>query len=100
MHEVSHKASLNSIIKYFFFPSIEVQELEMNNPALKSLNQEFKQFVSKFKTRVISFGVARTPIISVYACTAHTLIGPVVLLYTLYLDAGPPLALVCVSPLR
>ena len=25
---------------------------------------------------------ARTPIISVYACTAHTLIGPVVLLYT------------------
>ena len=25
---------------------------------------------------------ARTPIISVYACTSHTLIGPVVLLYT------------------
>ena len=47
---------MNSIIKYFFFPSIEVQELEMNNPALLSLNQEFKHFVSKFKTKVISFG--------------------------------------------
>ena len=55
-HEGSQIASLNSIIKYFFFPSIEVQELEMNNPALLSLNQEFKHFVSKFKTKVISFG--------------------------------------------
>jgi len=55
-HEGSHVASLNSIIKYFFFPSVEVQELEMNNPALLSLNQSFKDFVAKFKTKVVSFG--------------------------------------------
>jgi len=55
-HEGSQIANLNSIIKYFFFPSVEVQELEMNNPALLSLNQSFKEFASKFKTKVISFG--------------------------------------------
>jgi len=55
-HEGSEIASLNSIIKYFFFPSIEVQELEMNNPTLVSLNQSFKEFVAKFQTKVISFG--------------------------------------------
>jgi len=55
-HEGSQIASLNSIIKYFFFPSVEVQELEMNNPDLLSLNQSFKEFASKFKTKVISFG--------------------------------------------
>jgi len=55
-HEGSQIASLNSIIKYFFFPSVEVQELEMNNPALLSLNVAFKEFVYKFKTKVISFG--------------------------------------------
>ena len=47
---------MNSVVKYFFFPSVEVQELEMDSPALLDLNTYFKQFVEKFKTRVISFG--------------------------------------------
>ena len=55
-HEGSEIAKLNSVIKYIVFPSVEVQELEMNHPALASLNELFKQFVDKFKTRVISFG--------------------------------------------
>jgi pimeloyl-ACP methyl ester carboxylesterase len=55
-HEGSHIAKLNSIVKYIFFPSVEVQELEFGSPALTDLNMFFKQFVQKFKTRVISFG--------------------------------------------
>jgi len=55
-HEGSQIAKMNSVFKYFFFPSVEVQELEMDSPALLELNTYFKQFVEKFKTRVISFG--------------------------------------------
>jgi len=55
-HEGSQIAKMNSVVKYFFFPSVEVQELEMDSPALLDLNTYFKQFVEKFKTRVISFG--------------------------------------------
>ena len=55
-HEGSEIAKMNSVVKYIVFPSVEVQELEMNHPALASLNELFKSFVSKFKTRVISFG--------------------------------------------
>ena len=55
-HEGSQIAKMNSVLKYIVFPSIEVQELEMDNPALASLNDYFKMFVDKFKTRVISFG--------------------------------------------
>jgi len=55
-HEGTHIAKMNSVVKYFFFPSVEVQELEMDSPALLELNTYFKQFVEKFKTRVISFG--------------------------------------------
>jgi len=55
-HEGSQIAKMNSVVKYFFFPSVEVQELEMDSPALLDLNTYFKQFVGKFKTRVISFG--------------------------------------------
>ena len=55
-HEGSQIASLGNMIRHFFFPSVEVQELEMNNPTLTSLNIQFKEFVSKFKTKVVSFG--------------------------------------------
>ena len=55
-HEGSEIAKMNTVMKYIIFPSVEVQELEINNPALSSLNECFKQFVAKFKTRVISFG--------------------------------------------
>ena len=55
-HEGSHIAKMNSVLKYIVFPSIEVQELEINHPDLIDLNSYFKTFVEKFKTRVISFG--------------------------------------------
>ena len=55
-HEGSHIAKMNPLLKYFIFPSIEVQELEINHPALIDLNSYFKTFVEKFKTRVVSFG--------------------------------------------
>lgn len=55
-HEGSQIAKLNSLVKYFFFPTVEVQELEFQNPALSELNDYFKQYVEKFKTKVISFG--------------------------------------------
>jgi len=55
-HQGTHIAKMNSVMKYFFFPSVEVQELEMDSPALLELNTYFKQFVEKFKTRVVSFG--------------------------------------------
>ena len=55
-HEGSEIAKMNTVMKYIIFPSVEVQELEINNPALTSLNECFKQFVTKFRTRVISFG--------------------------------------------
>ena len=55
-HSGSHIAKMNSVLKYIVFPSIEVQELEINHPDLIDLNSYFKTFVEKFKTRVISFG--------------------------------------------
>ena len=55
-HDGSEIASIGNMIRHFFFPSVEVQELEMNNPALVSLNNSFKEFVRKFHTKVISFG--------------------------------------------
>jgi len=55
-HEGSRIANLNSLVKYFFFPTVEVQELEFGNPALTELNNSFKQFVHKHKTKVVSFG--------------------------------------------
>jgi len=55
-HQGSQIANLNSVIKYLFFPSVEVQELETDSPALLDLNTYFKSFVDKFKTKVISFG--------------------------------------------
>jgi len=56
-HDGSQIASLgNGIIRHFFFPSVEVQELEFNNPNLHALNMNFKEFVRKFQTKVISFG--------------------------------------------
>ena len=55
-NEGSQIASLNVLIKYFFFPSVEFLELEMKYPAFLSLNQSFKQIVSKFRTKVFSFG--------------------------------------------
>jgi len=55
-HEGSQIAKLNTLVKYVFFPSVEVQELEFGSPALSELNTYFKQFVDKFKTKVVSFG--------------------------------------------
>ena len=55
-HTGSQIAKINPVLKYIVFPSVEVQELEMNHPALIDLNSYFKTFVSQFKTRVISFG--------------------------------------------
>ena len=55
-HEGSQIASVGNWIRHFFFPTVEVQELEMNNPLLTTLNISFKDFVSKFRTKVISFG--------------------------------------------
>jgi len=57
-HFGSQIAKMNSLFKYFFFPSVEVQELELDSPALLDLNTYFKQFVAKFGTKVISFGEA------------------------------------------
>lgn len=55
-HRGTHIAKMNSVVKYFFFPSVEVQELEIDSPALLELNTYFQDFVKKFQTRVISFG--------------------------------------------
>ena len=55
-HEGSRIAKMNSISKYFFFPSVEVQKLEIGSPALSDLNKDFKDFVESLKTKVISFG--------------------------------------------
>jgi len=55
-HRGTHIAKMNSVVKYFFFPSVEVQELEIDSPALLELNTYFQEFVKKFQTRVISFG--------------------------------------------
>ena len=55
-HEGSEIAKMNAVMKYIIFPSVEVQELEMDHPALSAMNETFKQFVSRFRTRVISFG--------------------------------------------
>jgi len=55
-HLGSQIANLNSLVKYFFFPTVEVQELEFGNPALSDLNTNFKQFSEKHRTKVISFG--------------------------------------------
>jgi len=55
-HEGSKIADMGMMIRHFFFPTVEVQELEMKNPALTSLNTSFKEFVAKFRTKVISFG--------------------------------------------
>lgn len=57
-HFGSQIAKMNSVMKYFFFPSVEVQELEMDSPTLLDLNNFFKEFVVKFGTKVISFGEA------------------------------------------
>jgi len=55
-HKGSEIANLNMITKYFFSPSVEVQELNTDYPLLLELNNCFKGFVEKFKTKVISFG--------------------------------------------
>jgi len=55
-HKGSQIAKLNSLVKYLLFPSVEVQELEMGNPALLELNKDFKDVVSQTHTKVISFG--------------------------------------------
>jgi len=55
-HQGSRIAKLNSLSKYVFFPSVEVQELEMGSPALADLNNDFKDLVSDLKTKVLSFG--------------------------------------------
>jgi len=58
-HTGSQIAKINPLVKYFFFPSVEVQELEFGNPALSELNTYFKQFAAKYKTKVVSFGETR-----------------------------------------
>lgn len=55
-HTGSQIAKINPLVKYFFFPSVEVQELEFGNPALSELNTYFKQAVEKHKLKVVSFG--------------------------------------------
>jgi len=55
-HQGSRIAKMNSLSKYFFFPSVEVQELEMGSPALSELNRDFKDLVGDLKTKVLSFG--------------------------------------------
>jgi len=55
-HKGSQIAKLNSLVKYLLFPSVEVQELEMGNPALLDLNKDFKDVVGQTHTKVISFG--------------------------------------------
>ena len=52
-HKGSEIANLNMITKYFFSPSVEVQELNTDYPLLLELNNYFKGFVEKFKTKVI-----------------------------------------------
>ena len=51
-HKGSEIANLNMITKYFFSPSVEVQELNTDYPLLLELNNYFKGFVEKFKTKV------------------------------------------------
>ena len=53
-HKGSEIANLNMITKYFFSPSVEVQELNTDYPLLLELNNYFKGFVEKFKTKVNS----------------------------------------------
>ena len=55
-HKGSEIANLNMITKYFFSPSVEVQELNTDYPLLLELNNYFKGFVEKFKTKVEKIG--------------------------------------------
>lgn len=52
-HRGTQIANMNSVFKYFFFPSVEVQELGLDSPALLELNSAFQQFVGQFQTKVI-----------------------------------------------
>merc|ERR1712088_1111717 len=45
-HKGSEIANLNMITKYFFSPSVEVQELNTDYPLLLELNNYFKAFVN------------------------------------------------------
>ena len=56
-HLGSNVAKLSSMMKFFLFPTTEVQDLEANSSQLKNLNEHFLNLVNDKKNmKIISFG--------------------------------------------
>ena len=56
-HQGSNVAKLNSIIRFFLFPSTEVQDLEAGSSQLMELNTNFLQLANEKKDiKIVSFG--------------------------------------------
>ena len=56
-HLGSNVAKLSSMMKFFLFPTTEVQDLEANSSQLKNLNEHFVDLVNDKKNmKIISFG--------------------------------------------
>ena len=49
-------AQMNSVFQYFFFPSVEVQELKPHNPELVQLNNDFRNFADQAKV-IIKYNI-------------------------------------------
>ena len=66
-HQGSNVAKLNSIIRFFLFPSTEVQDLEAGSSQLMELNTNFLQLANEKKDiKIVSFGEAyQTPMLSI-----------------------------------
>jgi hypothetical protein len=61
-HNGTRVAKLNAGSKFLFFPSTEVQDLEVDSPALNMLHQTFVDLVKRFQMKIVSFGeTAPTP---------------------------------------
>ena len=61
-HNGTRVAKLNAGSKFLFFPSTEVQDLEVDSPALNMLHQTFVDLVKRFQMKTVSFGeTAPTP---------------------------------------
>lgn len=65
-HRGSHVAKVSSATKFFFFPTVEVQDLEWESAALADLQQSFKDMVKQTEMEVVSFGeMLSTPYLGV-----------------------------------
>eukprot|EP00095_Tigriopus_kingsejongensis_P002615 snap_masked-scaffold1452_size40707-processed-gene-0.5 protein:Tk02615 transcript:snap_masked-scaffold1452_size40707-processed-gene-0.5-mRNA-1 annotation:"protein serac1" len=55
-HAGSRIAKLNSATKFFFFPSVELQDLEADSPRLAELHQSFLDWARTSSSALVSFG--------------------------------------------